>query len=192
MKKKVILKKLKHFYIRQKIDYISQLNAIYKKKINLRFLYGKQFRSFMKHLESNYNIDSILRYILNNTDNNKSIKEGYKTVIKHVNDYINQYNLYNQDSLDSISKYITSLFDSNDKKLEDHYNKMAINTKGNKGIYLYECKNNSKEEYILNLFWEKITELPIAQNVLITNKETSSEEIQAFLHRAILCNYSNF
>ena len=192
MKKKVILKKLKHFYIRQKIDYISQLNAIYKKKINLRFLYGKQFRSFMKHLESNYNIDSILRYILNNTDNNKSIKEGYKTVIKHVNDYINQYNLYNQDSLDSISKYITSLFDSNDKKLEDHYKKMAINTKGNKGIYLYECKNNSKEEYILNLFWEKITELPIAQNVLITNKETSSEEIQAFLHRAILCNYSNF
>ena len=192
MKKKVILKKLKHFYIRQKIDYISQLNAIYKKKINLRFLYGKQFRSFMKHLESNYNIDSILRYILNNTDNNKSIKEGYKTVIKHVNDYINQYNLYNQDSLDSISKYITSLFDSNDKKLEDHYNKMAINTKGNKGIYLYECKNNSKEKYILDLFWEKITELPIAQNVLITNKETSSEEIQAFLHRAILCNYSNF
>ena len=116
----------------------------------------------MKHLESNYNIDSILRYILNNTDNNKSIKEGYKTVIKHVNDYINQYNLYNQDSLDSISKYITSLFDSNDKKLEDHYKKMAINTKGNKGIYLYECKNNSMEEYILNLFWEKITELPIA------------------------------
>ena len=66
---------------------------------------------------------------------------------------------------------------------------MAINTKGNKGIYLYECKNNSKEKYILDLFWEKITELPIAQNVLITNKETSSEEIQAFFHRAILCNY---
>jgi hypothetical protein len=46
------------------------------------------------------------------------------------------------------------------------------------------------EEFIINLFWDKINELPIAQNVLITNKETSTEEIQAFFHRAILCNYN--
>ena len=30
----------------------------------------------------------------------------------------------------------------------------------------------------------------MAQNVLITNKETSTEEIQAFLYRAILCDYN--
>ena len=49
-----------------------------------------------------------------------------------------------------------------------------------KGIYLYECKDNednSMERFILNLFWDKIWQLPIAQNVLITNKETFSEEI---------------
>ena len=46
------------------------------------------------------------------------------------------------------------------------------------------------EEYILDLFWEKITELPIKQIILITNKETPSEEIHAFFHRAILCNYN--
>jgi hypothetical protein len=46
------------------------------------------------------------------------------------------------------------------------------------------------EEFILKSFWEKISNLPIAQNILITNKETSSEEIQAFFHRSILCNYN--
>ena len=51
---------------------------MYKEKLNLRFLYGKQFRTIMKHLESNLKIDSFLRYILNNTDNDKYIHEGYK------------------------------------------------------------------------------------------------------------------
>ena len=55
--------------------------------MNLRFLYRNQFRSIMKHLESNLNIDSFLRYIINN----KQIKEGFKTIIT---DYINQYELY--------------------------------------------------------------------------------------------------
>jgi len=59
-----------------------------------------------------------------------------------------------------------------------------------KGIYLYECKNLSNEEYIINLFRDNITKLPIAQNVLMSSKETSSEEIQSFFHRAILCNYN--
>lgn len=57
---------------------------------------------------------------------------------------------------------------------------MKIITNGFKGIYLYECGNKSKEEFIISLFWDKVKELPIAQNVLITNNETTSEEIQSF------------
>ena len=37
---------------------------------------------------------------------------------------------------------------------------------------------------------EKTGNIPIAQNVLINSKETSSEEIEAFFHRAILCSYN--
>ena len=144
----------------------------------------------MRHLENNYKIDSFLRYILNITNNDRSIIEGYKAVIRHANDYIKQYKVYNEDSLDSISTYITSLFKSNDKSLEDHYERMKITSNDLKGIYLYKCEDNSMEKYIINLFCDKLAELPIAQNVLITNKETSSEEIQAFFHRAILCNYN--
>jgi hypothetical protein len=44
-------------------------------------------------------------------------------------------------------------------------------------IYLYEWKNISNEEYIINLFMDKITKLSIAQNVLMTCKETSSKKI---------------
>jgi len=145
----------------------------------------------MKHLENNLNIDSFLRYILNNIDNKKSINEGYKAIERNVKDYIKEYELYNQNSLDNISTYITSLFKNNDKTLEDHYDQMKIRSDNiYKGIYLHECKENSMEQFILNLFWDKTFQLPIAQNILITNKETSSEEIQAFFHRAILCNYN--
>ena len=45
------------------------------------------------------------------------------------------------------------------------------------------------EEDILQIFLDKIGRLSIAQNFLITNKETSYKEIQAFLNRAILSRY---
>jgi hypothetical protein len=45
-------------------------------------------------------------------------------------------------------------------------------------------------QYILNLFINRIGKLPISQNILICGKETSIEEIQSFLYRAILCEYN--
>ena len=176
-----------------KNSYISQINSKYKGNPNLRLIYGQQFRSMMKHLEEGLNIDSFLRYIINNTDNNKPILEGEKGIIRNVQDYVSQYKEFNEGSLKSISLYITNLFKSNgDKTIEDHYESMKINSDNvYKGIYLYCCKKNkSMEEIIINLFMDKIGELPIAQNVLITNKETSDEEMQAFFHRAILCNFN--
>ena len=46
------------------------------------------------------------------------------------------------------------------------------------------------EFFILNIFLDKLGQLPIAQNILICSKETSPEEIQAFFYRAILCDYN--
>ena len=211
-KEEIKFNNLLKFLFNAKTSYISQLNEQYKIMIGLRFLYGKQFRTMMRHLENDFNLDSFLRYILNNTDNNTKINIGYKSVSKTVKDYIKHYDRYNQDSLKIISDYINSLFEKNDKTIESHYNNMriipsskvrgfSINDKGSinsdkrvsnfdKGIYLYECNDISMEKVIINLFWDKIRELPIAQNVLITNKETSIEEIQAYFHRAILCNFN--
>ena len=183
---------IRKYLFEVKNKFISDLDMKYKLKVNIRFLYGKQFRSMMKHLETNYKIDSFLRYILNNTNNNIQIKEGYKALTRHTQDFINQYSYYEDDSLECISNYIASLFTNNDNRtLEDHYDRMKIiSDQYDKGIYLDACDNNSMEEHIIDIFWNEIGQLPIAQNVLITNKETSSEQIQAFFHSAILCNYN--
>ena len=60
----------------------------------------------------------------------------------------------------------------------------------NKGISIKKCENGSMEEYILNLFNEYLDRLPIEQNMIICSKDTSLEEIQSFLYRAILCEYN--
>ena len=182
---------IRDFLFKVKNEIISQLDSLYKDNPNLRFLYGKQFRSLMRHLEDNFRIDSFLRYIVNNTDNNEPIKEGFRAVSMTVKkeNYIDYYDSVNKDSLNSIIKYIDSLFESNGKSLGEHYKEMKINQK-EKGIYLHGCEKKSMEEYIINLFYDKTFGLPIAQNVLIANIETSNEEIQAFFHRAILCNYN--
>ena len=182
---------IKNFLLNAKNNYNTLLDSIYKEKLNLRFLYGKQFRNFMKHLEigAEYNIDSFLRYILNITDCNQKINEGFITINRNVEDHINHYKIYEKDSLENISNYITSLFINNDRNLDTHYDQIKM-WKNYKGIYLYNSDNISMEKLIIDLFWDKLHQLPISQNVLITSKETSDEEIQAFFHRAILCNYN--
>ena len=190
--KEVKVKTIKEFLLKVKNLYIPQLNSIYKLIANLRFLYGKQFRSMMKHIEKSYNLDSFLRYILNIKDNDIVIIEGDKGINRKAKDYISLPEIYSQNSFEAISNYITDLFKKNNKPMETHYNNIKITPVDvYKGIYLQKCdKDNPMENFIINLFWDKLTELPIAQNILITSKETSIEEIQSFLHRAILCNYN--
>jgi hypothetical protein len=77
----------------------------------------------VKHLENNLNLDSFLRYIINNKDNNKPIKEGFKAITRNTHDYINNFELYNKNSLERISKYITTVFRENNISFEDHFNK---------------------------------------------------------------------
>jgi hypothetical protein len=60
----------------------------------------------------------------------------------------------------------------------------------NSGFDSLDDEANSMEGDILNIFLEYIGILPIAQNILISNKETSYEEIQAFFYRAILCRFN--
>lgn len=87
------------------------------------------------------------------------------------------------------------MFKKNDSSLEDHYKNIKIKkTHPPKGIFKYKPKLNETEysmEYgILQLFLEYINSIPIAQNIIVMNKETSFEEMQAFFNRAILCNYN--
>ena len=133
------LKEILDFLSNAKKSYISLLNTKYIENANLRLLYGQQFRSITKYLEDNDNIDSILRYIINNIDNSKII-EGKKGTIRTVNDWLKHEN-FNKGSLDSISKYITSLFIQNGfEGLDNFYERIKILSQSEyKGIYLHKC-----------------------------------------------------
>ena len=184
---------IKKFLFNIKIDFENRLNQVYKDEKYSRFLYGKIFRKIQLHISGNCEISEIIRYILNITDNNEEIKDGDMDNTASVYDYYTFYSLYNSGSFDRITKYIASLFDKNKLDLESHYKKMLIKEEDKfKGFDFIICKKISMEEYILSLFKEKlgIEQLPISQNLLICSKETSIEEIQSFLYRAILCEYN--
>ena len=181
---------IKNYLFSAKNDLIKQLNNCYEENINLRFLYGKQFDSIIKHLETSFNIEPFLRYLLNFTDDELNIKEGYKSNPRSTNDYVGEYNLYNKESFRNISKYIDTFFINNNSSLENHYEAIKIKNTILKGIFLYSSSSHSMEEDILYFFLEFVRTLPIAQNILISNKETSLEEMQAFFTRAILCKFN--
>ena len=131
-----------------------------------------------------------MRYILNKTNNNENVKDGVRVITIENDDYVEGYNLYNECCLKVISDYLTSLFDRNENSLQKHYNNISIKRNKIKGMYYKNCKKEEMEAFILNIFLELVHKNPIAQNVLITSKETTSEEIQAFFHRSILYSFN--
>jgi len=169
------------------------LDSNYKSQRNLRFLYGKQFDTFNKHISGSLDIPSFLRYILNNLNDEIIINEGEKIYPESTTNYVHRFKDYSDDWFKTYDNYITSVLKENGISFEELYEKMKIKSndgKTYKGIYLYKSDKNSMEEDILKIFIEKTKNIPIAQNILISNKETSFEEIQAFFHRAFLCGFN--
>ena len=58
-----------------------------------------------------------------------------------------------------------------------------------KGLYLFPCSKVEKE--IIQLYIFLTENIPIAQNILLCNENTSNEEITAFLYRAVLCEFNS-
>ena len=188
--KKKDYKDILTFLSKAKINIRNKLDSVYKQMTTIRFIYGKQIDSILNHIQGSSKINSFLRYILNYTDS-KELKLGRKAFNRKSQDYIEETNIYNNDSFNFIHDYIISLFNENKSSIENHYNKISIKKEDKfKGIYTYFSKSDSLEEDILRIFLDKIGKIPIAQNILISSRETSYEEMQAFFHRAILCEYN--
>ena len=179
-------KDIQNFLSIAKRNIIEILNSKYKEMNTIRFLYGKQIDNILSHIQLGLKKDSFLRYILNFTDSRKIIK-GKNVFQRKTQDYINETNNYNNDSFNIIHDYILSLFNENNLTIEKHYKSISIKENDLKGIYTYFSRADSLEEDILQIFLDKVGKIPIAQNILIISKETSYEEMQAFFHRAILC-----
>ena len=189
--------KIKDYLFNVKNDYENQLSIIYENEKYLRLLYGKLFRKVRQHQGGNCEISEMIRYILNRTsiatkDNNDIIQDADNLYNESLGeDFEDQYNEYTKIIFDGISKYLIDLFKKNKLSFQKHYENMLIKPGfNNRGISIVQCKKISMEEYILSLFMKKLDKLPIAQNILICSNETSIEEIQSFLNRAILCEFN--
>ena len=198
-----------------KNEYETQLSANYESKKYIRFLYGKLLRKVSQHQKGHCEISEIIRYILNKTKVNKEQNTIQDTDKKHA-PYIGEkyevdYKDYMEDIFKGISYYLIDLFKVNKLDYQKHYKNMEIKEEKKfdlengledddhqyrkykkKGISIIKCKEEqSIEENILSLFANKLDKLPIAQNVLICNRETTFEETQSFLYMAILCDFFN-
>ena len=194
-KKKISFEVLSKYLLKVKNNFEKTLDSNYKNQQNLRFLYGKQFDTLNKHISGNCDISSFLRYILNNLNDNILIKEGIKSRPRSTQNYVDEFQDYIDDSFKIYNNYISSVMKENGISIEELYEKMKIKLDKKdgliyKGLYLYKSDYNSMEKDILTIFIEKTRNIPIAQNILISNKETSYEEIQAFFHRAFLCRFN--
>ena len=181
---------IKDYLVKIKNDYENQLSNVYETKKYLRLLYGKLFRKIRQHQEGNLEIYEIKRYILNKTSTFDKVEEAKDINNIAIAEDEQEYRDNTKDIFESISDYLIDLFNTNGINFDKHYEKMKINKENIKGISIYQCTEKSMEEYILNLFNDYLDQLPIAQNVLICSKETSIEEMQSFLYRAILCEYN--
>ena len=190
-KNKSNFENIETFLLNSKDDYLKKLDLAYKGKMHIRYFYGNLFRRIVEYLdgESFDRIIDIFRYILNK-NNDEEIKEITPTNPQII-DYVKNYTDYNTKSFENIYNSLIALFDNNKSSLKKHYEAMSmLENNKYKGIYLYECDDDSTGKTIYQLFLQKIGQKPIAQNILINSKETSIEEIQAFLYRSILCDYN--
>jgi len=160
----------------------------YQKNKFLRFIYGRQFNIIYDYLNNNNinNISPFLKYITNNELKNTKI-------IYKLNEDNNKDEF--QNIVDNCNNFIKKALDDNKLSLDAIYNKTLIkknlksDTEEYKGFYVYSCTKEEKEIIQLNIFLTG--NVPIAQNILLCNKNTSNEEITAFLYRAILCEFNS-
>ena len=194
---KYINKEEKYEYI---INYLSkvleemekQLDIIYKdeKFKYIRFIYGQQLLLVIDHLYGFCEIKPILEFCLNDFQR----KEGNPICFKESDDEIGYYNIIIKNVLQNISKYFESVFESNNYSLRSSekrnpYQNILINEDDFSGIFTYKNDSDSNEEKIIDLFFKLTNNMPIAQNILKCNEETSFEEMFAFFHRSMLCDY---
>ena len=147
----------------------------------VRYIYGRKFNLLYNNFNTkdNYNMISFLKYITNDL---------YK------NDVINFKRQENgeiiENTINDCQKYLSEVLNKNNLTLEKIYQNTVINQKITlKGVYTYLCVKPEKELFQICKYLTGNN--PVAQNVLLCNKETTNEEITAFLYRAILYKLSN-
>ena len=163
-----------------------QKNA-YLTKNCINFIYGNQFQMIFDFLLSKKISKNLQHFLFGYFDNeNIKINQENKKVLK-VN--LNQkFDLKTyKNFIEECDNFLLDIIKSNNLSLNDIYNKNLMKSDYNKykGIYINGCSNLEKE--IVQYYKLFTNNLPLSNTLLMCNEETTSEEIIAFLYRAIFC-----
>ena len=159
-----------------------QINA-YENIPVIRYLYGRQFNLLSNNFKTkDDNIIPLLKYITNDIykkglDKFKPQESGQKI----------------QDNINNCENYLNEVLKINNLNLKKIYETTIIKQKDKsgkyQGVYTYLTEKLEKELY--QIYKYLTGNNPIAQNVLLCNKDTTSEEITSFLYRAIKCEFES-
>ena len=167
------------------IEEYKNINKNYKKSIRdgyekfpfLRLFYGKQFIQISeKANKKDIDISHLVNSVTLNQINDNEIEFDYNNEI---------------DNIENINIYLEKLFEKNNVKLEDIYNKNKIleDIDLKPGLYR-KAKGGEYSDLlnnILNIYFNLTGNSPIINTLLICNEDTNIEQIRAFLYRAIFC-----
>ena len=172
----------------------SQINAY--KSIDtylITFIYGRQFTFINNCLkEKNFHdTESLLNYLTNNFYKTKIKDFNYKDV-NIENNTTESNNLYDYTHvINNCNDFFKEVLKLNNKSIRDIYKQNIINDKNNfNGLYYYLPVGLGIEEQILSFYFLLTKNYPMAQTILICNRNTSSDEVISFMYRAILCQYN--
>ena len=99
----------------------------------------------------------------------------------------NQY----KNVINNCNNFFIEVLKLNNKSIKDIYKQNIISSKYSfHGLYNYLSVEMGIEEEILSWYYLLTKNFPMAQSILICNKNTSSDEIISFMYRAILCPYN--
>ena len=165
-------------------DFRKSILDHYKSKPLMRFIYGRQFNLIYNTIEGNEKekISPFLMFLSNNLIKEENIKYICKT----------KDNNKIEDKINNCEQYLNEILLKNDLTLEKIFEQSLIKEKKKdqkyKGVCIYQDKLNNT----LFKIYKYLTENnPVAQTVIICNKETTIEELTAFLYRAILCDFNS-
>ena len=143
----------------------------------IRFISGKLFSLFNQFLRFNsIDLTYFLKYITN--DNYKPIDFTYitnKNVIKA--------------SIENTNNYLTELFSKNEMTQEIIFGGSILKDNKFKGLKTHYSTRDTMEINVIKDFMYLTGNIPSPQTLLLCNRETTSEEIIAFLYRALLCDF---
>ena len=156
----------------------------YSKDNKFTLFYGRLFTFFIEAIRFNRvnhkkSLQHFIRYLTNNSGS------ANIDFIYCCNDTTKKNDTIFNDLMDNCRNYINQLFTRYNIKESQFFGYKQTNEKKISGIYTILISDEIWEKSVVNTYLHFTGKLPLSYSVLLCNQQTSTEEIIAFLYRAI-------